>query len=54
MLTVKDLEEGTAVLLLRRDMFKDSRTFEDILKFFNLNKNNDLLKIQIDSMVRFM
>ena len=33
MLTVKDLEDGTAVLQLRRDMFKDERTFEDILKF---------------------
>ena len=53
MLTVKDLEQGTAVLLLRRDMFKDDKTFEDILTFLNLNKENDLIKIQIDEFVRY-
>lgn len=53
MLTVKDLEDGSATLQLRRDMFKDERTFEDILTFLNLNKDNDLIQIQIDSMVKF-
>lgn len=53
MLTVKDLEQGTAVLLLRRDMFKDDKTFEDILTFLDLNKHNDLIKIQIDEFVRY-
>ena len=54
MLTVKDLENGSAILQLRRDMFKDEHTFESILKFLDLNKHNDLIQIQIDSMVRFM
>ena len=54
MLTVKDYEDGSAILQLRRDMFKDERTFEAILKFLDLNKNNDLIQIQIDSMVRFI
>ena len=53
MLTVKDLENGSAILQLRRDMFKDEHTFESILKFLDLNKDNDLIQIQIDSMVRF-
>ena len=54
MLTIKDYEDGSAILQLRRDMFKDERTFESILKFLDLNKDNDLIQIQIDSMVRFM
>ena len=54
MLTVKDYEDGSAILQLRRDMFKDAQTFESILKFLDLNKDNDLIQIQIDSMVRFM
>ena len=53
MLTVKDLEDGSAILQLRRDMFRDERTFEDILTFLNLNKNNDLIDIQIDEFVRY-
>ena len=35
-------------------MFEDEQTFESILKFLDLNKDNDLIQIQIDSMVRFM
>ena len=54
MLIINDLEPGTAILQLRRDMFKDERTFEDILTFLNLNKDNDLIDIQIDEFVRFM
>ena len=50
----KNYEDGSAILQLRRDMFKDERTFESILKFLDLNKDNDLIQIQIDSMVRFM
>ena len=53
MLTLKDYEDGSAILQLRRDMFKDEQTFESILKFLNLNKDNDLIQIQIDSMVKF-
>ena len=53
-MTYKDYEDGSAVLQLRRDMFKDVQTFKSILKFLDLNKNNDLIQIQIDSMVRFM
>ena len=49
----KDYEEGSAILQLRRDMFKDEQTFESILKFLELNKDNDLIQIQIDLMVRF-
>ena len=47
----KDYEDGSAILQLRRDMFKDEQTFESILKFLDLNKDNDLIQIQIDSMV---
>lgn len=54
MLTIKDYEDGSAILQLRQDMFKDERIFESILKFLELNKDNDLIQIQIDSMVRFM
>ena len=43
MLTIKDYEDGSAILQLRRDMFKDERTFESILKFLDLNKDNDLI-----------
>ena len=50
----KDYEDGSAILQLRRDMFKDERTFESILKFLDLNKDNDLIQLQIDSMVKFM
>ena len=50
----KDYEDGSAILQLRRDMFKDARTFESILKFLDLNKAIDLIQIQIDSMVRFI
>lgn len=53
-MTYKDYEDGSAILQLRRDMFKDEQTFESILKFLDLNKDNDLIQIQIDSMVRFM
>ena len=53
MLTVKDVENGSAILQLRRDMFKDEQTFEDILTFLNLNKDNDLINIQIDEFVRY-
>ena len=53
-MTYKDSEEGSAILQLRRDMFKDEQTFESILKFLDLNKDNDLIQIQIDSMVRFI
>lgn len=53
MLTVKDYEYGSAILQLRRDMFKDERTFESILNFLDLNKDNDLIQLQIDSMVRY-
>lgn len=53
-MTYKDFEEGSAILQLRRDMFKDEQTFESILKFLDLNKDNDLIQIQIDSMVRFI
>jgi hypothetical protein len=37
-MTYKDYEDGSAILQLRRDMFKDDRTFESILKFLDLNK----------------
>ena len=50
----KDYEDGSAILQLRRDMFKDEQTFESILKFLDLNKDNDLIKIQIDEFVRYM
>ena len=53
-MTYKDYEDGSAILQLRRDMFKDEQTFESILKFLDLNKDNDLIQIQIDSMVRFI
>lgn len=53
MLTIKDMEAGSAILQLRRDMFKDERTFEDILTFLNLNKDNDIINIQIDELVRY-
>ena len=53
-MTYKDYEDGSAILQLRRDMFRDERTFESILKFLELNKDNDLIQLQIDSMVRFM
>ena len=53
MLTVKDYQDGSAILQLRRDMFKDERTFEDILTFLNLNKDNDLIDIQINESVRY-
>ena len=53
-MTYKDYEDRSAILQLRRDMFKDEQTFESILKFLDLNKDNDLIQIQIDSMVRFM
>lgn len=52
-MTYKDYEDGSAILQLRRDMFKDEQTFESILKFLNLDKDNDLIQIQINSMVRF-
>ena len=54
MLTVKDYKDGSAILQLRRYMFKDERIFESILEFLDLNKDNDLIQIQIDSMVSFM
>ena len=53
MQTVKDLENGSAILQLRRDMFKDEQTFESILKFLDLNTDNDLIDIQIDEFVRY-
>ena len=53
MQTVKDPENSSAILQLRRDMFKDERTFEATLKFLDLNKDNDLIQLQIDSIVRF-
>ena len=53
-MTYKDYEDGPAILQLRRDMFKDEQIFESILKFLDLNKDNDLIQIQIDSIVRFM
>ena len=52
-MTYKECEDSSAILQLRRDMFKDEQTFESILKFLDLNKDNDLIQIQIDSMVRF-
>ena len=52
-MTYTDCEDGSAILQLRRDMFKDEQTFESILKFLDLNKADDLIQIQIDSMVRF-
>ena len=53
-MTYKDYEDGSAILQLRRDMFKDDQTFESTLKFLDLNKDNDLIQIQIDSIVRFI
>ena len=50
----KDYEDWSVILQLRRDMFKDEQTFESILEFLDLNKDNDLIQIQIDSTVRFM
>ena len=44
MSSYKNYEDGSAILQLRRDMFKDEQTFESILKFLNLNKDNDYLK----------
>ena len=52
-MTYKDYEDDSAILQLRRDMFKDEQTFESILKFLDLNKDSDLIQIQIDSIVRF-
>ena len=43
----------TEIMKLEGNMFKDEQTFESILKFLDLNKDNDLIQIQIDSMVRF-
>lgn len=54
----KDYEDGSVILQLRgggkEGMFKDEQTFESILNFLDLNKDNDLIQIQLDSMVRFM
>lgn len=50
-MTYKDYEDGSAILQSGRDMFKDKQTFESILKFLDLNRDNDLIQIQIDSMV---